>query len=230
MSITDSTAGKLFTPKAIQTRQVVLDAVIAILHERGFAALTNMLIFERTGLSSGTVLHHFPTRQQLLSATVDYAYAQIKEFRTQELARLEPGLPRFRALIDMAWHTAQMPAGFAVNEIRIGARSDTKLADAFRPGFTRVAQEHGHAMSQLARDARLNPDAELQGLWTATSMATRSLAIDAKTNAGKDIANNVLLTLRTTRERIIVNQLGKAAGQDPKLAWKPNRGTRRASR
>lgn len=230
LSTVESASVRVNNQRAVQTRQVVLNAVIAILYQRGFAALTNMLVFEKTGLSSGTVLHHFPTRQHLLSATIDYAYAELSRFREQELAKLEPGLPRFRALIDMAWHTAQMPAGFAVNEVRIGARSDTNLANVFRSGFTRVALEHGRAMSRLAREAGLKPDEMLQGLWTATSMTTRSLAIDAKTNAGKDIANNALLTLRSTREQIIAAQLGEAARQDPRIAWKPARASKRIAR
>jgi AcrR family transcriptional regulator len=125
--------------RSAQTRQHVLDAVMAILNERGFAGLTNALIIERTGISSGALMHHFPTRQKLLVGMVEYAYETLEPFRNSQLALLPPGLPRFRALIDMAWHTARMPAGFAVNEIRIGARSDAALADLFRPVFTQVA-------------------------------------------------------------------------------------------
>lgn len=213
--------------RTAQTQQQVLDAVIDILTERGFAALTNNLIIEKTGLSSGAVIHHYPTRQQLLAATINYAYANLTRFREEELAKLEPGLPRFRALIDMAWHTAQMPAGFAVNEARIGARSDARLAKAFRPVFTQVALEYGRAMSKLAREAGLEPDTAVQGLWTATSMTTRSLAIDVKTNAGIGVAAKVLLALRTLREDLIAAQLGAHMRQDPEITWKPGRRTRR---
>lgn len=230
MSTTDLSSGKTANSKADQTREAVLKAVIGILHEQGFAALTNMLIFERTGLSSGTVLYHFPTRQKLLSETISFAYSGLSRFREQELAKLETGLERFRALIDMSWHTAQMPEGFAVNEVRIGARSDAVLADTFRPRFTSIALGYGRAVSKIAREAKLTPNAELQGLWTATSMATRSLAIDSNTNAGKNIASNVLLTLRSTREQIIVDQLGQKAWRDPKIAWKPPRASRRVGR
>lgn len=209
------------TERAAETRQQVMDAVIAILNKRGFSALTNALIIAETGISSGALMHHYPTRQKLLIATVEYAYARLAEFRRQQLDVLEPGLPRFRALIDMSWHTARMPAGFAVNELRIGARSDDGLAAMFRPVFTRIAHEYGRFVSNLVREAGLSPDGEMQGLWTATSMAVRSLAIDGKTYAGVNIANNTLLALRTLREDLIARQLGNAARQDPGIAWQP---------
>lgn len=207
--------------RAAQTRRQVMDAVITILHEKGFAALTNALIINKTGVSSGALMHHFPTRQKLLSATVEYAYENLSAFREQQLERLDRGLPRFRALIDLSWHMAQMPAGFAVNEVRVGARSDARMATCFRPVFTRIGLEYGRTIARLAREAGLKPDDSLQGLWVATSMAMRSLAIDGKTYAGGDVAGNALLALRTLRETLIGQQLGERARQDPSIAWKP---------
>jgi AcrR family transcriptional regulator len=207
--------------RSAETRQQVMDAVISILNARGFAALTNALIIADTGISTGALMHHFPTRQKLLIATVEYAYANLAAYRRQQLDKLEPGLPRFRALIDMSWHTSRMPPGFAVNEVRIGARSDDALAANFRPVFTRIAQEYGRFVSKLVREAGLKPDDELRGLWIATSMAMRSMAIDRKTYGGPDIAGSALLALRTLREGLIVKQLGKPAGQDPHIAWQP---------
>lgn len=207
--------------RSADTRQLVMDAVIAILNRKGFSALTNALIIVDTGISSGALMHHFPTRQQLLIATVEYAYSILAEYREQQLIVLEPGLPRFRALIDLAWQSSRMPAGLAVNEVRIGARSDPELATIFRPTFTRIANQFGSYVSNLAREAGIKPDDEVQGLWTVTSMALRSLAIDSKTYSKPQIAANAILALRTLRETLIMRQLGAAAGQDPHIAWQP---------
>lgn len=198
-----------------------MEAVLAILNKKGFAALTNALIIADTSISSGALMHHFPTRQALLIATAEYGYANLAGYRRQQMEKLPAGLPRFRALIDMSWHTSRMPEGFAVNEMRIGARSDDALAVAFRPVFTRFSRDYGRNVSRIAREAGLTPDVEMQGLWTATSMAMRSLAIDRKTYATGDVAASVLLALRTLRESLIARQLGKAAAQDPHVAWEP---------
>lgn len=210
------------TERRTETRQQVMDAVIFILNKKGFAALTNALIIADTGISSGALMHHFPTRQKLLIETVEYAYAQLAEFRRQQLEQLPAGLARFRALIDLSWHTSRMSAGFAVNEVRIGARSDDLLAATFRPVFTRIAHEYGRFVSRICRDAGLEPNEELRGLWTATSMAMRSLAIDRNTYAGEDAAFSSLLALRTLRECLIRKQLGESAAQDPRIVWTPS--------
>lgn len=215
------TARRTNTERAAQTRQLVLDAVIDILNDRGFPALTNALIIEKTGISSGALMHHFPTREKLLIGMVEYAYVKLGDFRREQLAYLAPGLPRFRALIDMAWHTACMPSGFAVNEVRIGARSDQGLAAHFSPVFTRVAIAYARTLAKVVHEAGLTPNEEMQGLWTASSMAMRSLAIDAGTYASGDLATKVLLSLRTLRELLIVKQLGEGEWQDPRIAWQP---------
>lgn len=207
--------------RSADTRQQIMDAVISILNRRGFGALTNSMIISDTGISSGALMHHFSTRQLLLIATVEHAYAKIATYRAQQLSVLESGLPRFRAMIDLAWQTSRMPEGLAVNEVRIGARSDSELASVFRPVFTRIANEFGIYFSQLAREAGLKPDNELQGLWTSTSMALRSLAIDSKTYGRPQITANALLALRTLRETLIERQLGDEEGQDPRIAWQP---------
>ena len=207
--------------RSADTRQQVIEAVIAILNRKGFSALTNALIISETGISSGALMHHFPTRQQLLIATVESAYVVLADYREQQLSALEPGLPRFRALIDLAWHSSRMPVGLAVNEVRIGARSDAELATTFRPVFTRIANQFGRYVSNVAHEAGLEVNDELQGLWTATSMALRSLAIDSKTYSRPQVATNAMLALRTLRETLIVRQLGASAGRDPHVAWQP---------
>ncbi|HVY88933.1 MAG TPA: TetR/AcrR family transcriptional regulator [Hyphomonadaceae bacterium] len=207
--------------RAAETRHQVMDAVITILNQKGFCALTNALIIADTGISSGALMHHFHTRQQLLVATVEYAYANLVAFRKEQLEQLPAGLPRFRAMIDLHWHSAQLPAGFAVNEMRIGARSDPDLAAVFRPVFTRIANEYAHFVADLVREAGLKPDQEMEGLWTATSMAMRSLAIDLKTYASPNVALSTRLALRTLRETLIARQLGPVAAQDPRIEWEP---------
>lgn len=207
--------------RGAETRQQVLDSVVGILNEKGFSALTNSLIIAETGISSGALMHHFPTRQKLLTATVEYTRVELSAFRERQLQLLAPGLPRFRSLIDLAWYTARMPLGLAVNEIRIGVRSDGELSALFRPVFARNVKAYGRLTSGVAQEAGLVANEEVQGLWTATLMSVRSLAIDRKSNPGVDVVAKTLLALRILRESLIAQQLGPTFTQDPKIAWRP---------
>ncbi len=203
------------------TREKITNAVIGILVEAGYSGLTNAQITARAGISSGALMHHFPTRTDLLVACVDTAYSRLCDYRERELEQLEPGLPRFRAIIDLAWTTARLPEGIACNEVRIGARSDPSLAAATSGALTRIADDYGRFISRLIRQAGLEATRELQGLSSATAMAVRSLAIDQYTYSNQQMVENILVSLRTLREDLIGAQLGPHVRQDPRVAFVP---------
>jgi AcrR family transcriptional regulator len=207
--------------RSASTRELVLKAVVRILHDHGFAALTNAGICEAAGVSSGAMMYHFPTRQALLVETVKYAYNKLTELREAMLQKMHPGLPRFRAIIDLSWATARMPEGIAVNEVRIGARSDADLARAMQPVLTEIATVYGRWVGQYTREAGLTSTVEIQSLSAMTAMSLRSLAIDRFTYPSPQMVANILLGLRTMRENIIAQQRGDDRRIDPSLPNSP---------
>lgn len=50
-----------------ETRGRVLDATIACLLELGYGATTQRAVSDRSGVTRGAQLHHFPTRAQLVA-------------------------------------------------------------------------------------------------------------------------------------------------------------------
>lgn len=201
--------------RSATTRRQILEATVLCLQQVGYGAVTNIRVAEAAGVSRGAMIHHFPTRQALLVATVEYAYAKLRDYRVQRLSKFKPGLPRYRALIDLAWETAQMPEGVAVNAVRTGSRSDPEIADAVTPIMTEVADDYARMVGRHVREAGLTPDAEIQGLTATTAMSVRSLAINCFTYPRSSIVNSVLATLKGVREDIIARQLGEAARMKP---------------
>lgn len=193
------------------TRRQILEATITCLQRDGYGAVTNNLVAEEAGVSRGAMMHHFPTRQDLLVATVGHAYGKLRDFRLAHLAKLPTGLPRYRALIDLAWTTGMMPEGRARNEIRVGSRSEPDIRAAVTPIMTQVADDYARFVGRQAREAGLSPDTELQGLTATTAMAIRSLAISTLTYPRERVIQTVLATLKTVREGIIARQLGPDA-------------------
>ena len=58
------------------TRGKLLDATIDSLIDRGYARTTTVEVGERTGLSRGTQLHHFPSKADLLVAAIEHLAEQ----------------------------------------------------------------------------------------------------------------------------------------------------------
>ena len=199
--------------RSAATRKVILDATVSCLYKQGYGAVTNHTVADLAGVSRGAMMHHFPTRQALLVATIEFAYAKLADHRKDVLGRLAPGLPRYRALIDLAWANAQMPEDIACNEIRMGSRSDPEIAAAITPIMIQVADDFGRYIGSVAREAGLKPDAELKGLTLTTAMAMRAMAVNLFTYPRPQIVNCVLNTLKAARERMIANQLGAAAAE-----------------
>jgi AcrR family transcriptional regulator len=68
------------------TRQRLLAAAVACLAEHGWAGSTVLVVAERAGVSRGAAQHHFPTREDLFTAAVEY----VAEERSTMLRALFP--------------------------------------------------------------------------------------------------------------------------------------------
>jgi len=203
--------------RSASTRRQIFEATIRCLQTDGYGAVTNIRVAEAAGVSRGAMMHHFPTQQALIVATIEYAYGKLSDHRMQVLSKLDVGLPRYRALIDLAWATAQMPEGVACNEVRHGSRSNPELRAAVTPIMTRLSDDYGRLHIRLAREAGLEADAEVQGLTAMTAMTMRSLAVNTFTYPRSQMVENVLFTLKAAREDIIARQLGEHVAQRPKM-------------
>ncbi|MEW2130712.1 TetR/AcrR family transcriptional regulator [Streptomyces sp. NPDC005435] len=77
------------------TRQRLLEAAVACLAEYGWAGSTVAVVAERAGVSRGAAQHHFPTREDLFTAAVEY----VAESRSVALRELFPDAPGDRRAV-----------------------------------------------------------------------------------------------------------------------------------
>ncbi len=101
------------TERSASTRRLILDATITCLNAWGYGGVTNIKVADAAGVSRGAMMHHFPTRQALIIATVEHAYHCLRDFRAEEMAKVPPGMARFRAILDQSLVTQRMPEGTA---------------------------------------------------------------------------------------------------------------------
>lgn len=140
------------------TRQRLLEAAVSCLAEHGWAGSTVAVVAERAGVSRGAAQHHFPTREDLFTAAVEY----VAEERSQALREL-PAVgrheavaalvdlftgPLFRAALHL-WVAAsdeeQLRARVTELEARVGREShriavELLGADESRPGVRESVQ------------------------------------------------------------------------------------------
>ena len=97
--------------KSANTRRTILDAAIGCIFERGYFSTTTDKVARAAGVSRGAMLHHFPSRFDLIKATVIHLHEQRlalyeeQERRSQEDAEhslIEEG-------IDAYWQQLHTP-------------------------------------------------------------------------------------------------------------------------
>lgn len=115
------------------TQAKLLDAAVDCLIERGFAGTTVSDVQDRAGVARGTLLHHFPTKDALLTAAVSHLAARRAERWAVEIALLPAGRDRLDALVDLAWRDLSSPTFFAGLELWVAARTDPALRAALLP-------------------------------------------------------------------------------------------------
>src|SRR5918995_1287127 len=68
--------------KSASTRNQIIDAAIECFVKLGYARTTTTVIAERAGLSRGAMLHHFPSKIDIVRAAVEALHAKrLKAFR-----------------------------------------------------------------------------------------------------------------------------------------------------
>lgn len=187
------------------TRRRLLEAAVECLTELGWTGTTVVVVAERAGVSRGAAQHHFPTREDLVSAAVNYvSEVQVEELQHQA-SRLPTDDTRTDAVIAMLLNLYTGQTFRAALHLWVAASTDGQLGALVAPLEARVGRE-AHRMAVRL----LGVDESVPGM-RETVQATMDLA------RGLGLAN--LLTDDTGRRSNIVRQWTKML--KPTLATQP---------
>ncbi|EWC60949.1 Transcriptional regulator, TetR family [Actinokineospora spheciospongiae] len=174
------------------TRQRLLAAAVDCLAEVGWSGSTVSVVAEHAGVSRGAAQHHFPTRENLFTAAIEY----VTEERLTHLRANLPNLPPGRDRTEFVVHTlGEMFTGKlfrAALQLWVAAASDEPLKAQVVPLEARVGRE----THRLTLEA-LGVDESRPGIREAVQ-ATLDMA------RGLGLAN--VLTDDTKRRRRVLTQ------------------------
>ena len=169
------------------TRQRLLEAAVSCLAEHGWAGSTVSVVAECAGVSRGAAQHHFPTREDLFTAAVEY----VAEERSTALRALFPQGAKDRvtvigALVDL--YTG--PLFRAALHLWVAASNEDQL----RPRVTELEAKVGRETHRIAVEL-LAADESQQGV-RETVQGLLDMA------RGLGLAN-LLTDDRARRERVV---------------------------
>ena len=120
--------------KSAATRSLIIEAAIRCFVDLGYAQTTTTAIAVKAGLSRGAMLHHFPSKIDIVRAAVDYLHGKrLKAFR-KSVQRAVPGDgDRVRQAVEAYWTHVRHPMFVAFFELSVAARTDRELAAILLP-------------------------------------------------------------------------------------------------
>jgi AcrR family transcriptional regulator len=194
-----------------ETRRALLDAAVESLIEVGFARTTTLEVQRRANVSRGALLHHFPSKAELLVAAVDH----LAEMRARELKLLAGQLPEGRArtdaVLELLWQCFSGEMFQVAMELRTAARTDPELRPVLIAGeralrdrifaqaktlFGKDVSEHAGVERALDLTLQLMIGAAMTGVLHKDDARLRDLIDDWKV-----LFPTVLMMPRTRRKR-----------------------------
>jgi len=127
--------------KSAATRLQILEATLRCFSKLGYFHTTTPAIAEEAGLSRGAMLHHFPSRMDVVRAAVEHLHAKrLKAFRAA-VDGLPAGENRAHAALRAHWDQLRHPLYAVFIELYVAARTDPELADILTPAEAAFARE-----------------------------------------------------------------------------------------
>lgn len=129
------------------TRSALLGAAVESLMEHGVAGFTTSDVVRRAGLSNGALFRYFPTKADLLAATVEHVFLRLRRDYEEAFEFLDPEKRTVENLVTLLWHVMSDPALGAAFEVYTSARTDAWMQSAIEP----VMADHLERLQELAR-------------------------------------------------------------------------------
>jgi AcrR family transcriptional regulator len=127
------TAARATQERSRDTQARILNAAITALVNDGYSGATTLRIQAIAGVSRGRLLHHYPSRDDLLVAAVSH----LTEARMSALAKDQewPSDPaeRIDVALDRMWETFHQEYFWASTELWLAARANPRLREALEP-------------------------------------------------------------------------------------------------
>ncbi len=165
--------------RSASTRLKLLNATIQCLSELGYHQTSTVLVTERAKVSRGSMLHHFPTKADLMMAAAQHIRELRRDAHRAHMEKLSTDRDKFLQLIDVLWAEFQTPSGVARIELMLGSRSDPELGPRFRELNAELEDGHKERIWERAQKLGIKDRKKISAFTQLYAAAMRGLAIDA---------------------------------------------------
>jgi AcrR family transcriptional regulator len=166
-------------------RQRLLKAAVACLFELGYAATSTQAVTDRAGVSRGAILHHFPTKVDLMVAVAEYAADHQNRSVRAYLETATPGVPLYLALTEATWEVIVQPPATALLEVMMATRADAALAARLPAVVEAFEARQRDDVWRLAHRLGIRDRARVEAMVRLHRAAMRGLAIELQLSGNR---------------------------------------------
>lgn len=166
--------------KSENTRTTILDAALDCFYELGYAQTTTEKIAKRAGVSRGAMLHHFPSRADLIRAAVKHLHQKRLTLFEEQERKINEGAEhtRIEEGIDAYWQQLHSPLFTVFHELHVAARTDHDLDDILKPALSEFDQSWRSVAESVFPDLALSEEfttANMLTMYLLEGMAVRGV-------------------------------------------------------
>ncbi len=144
--------------KSAMTRDRILDAAISCFINLGYTNVTTAKVAQAAGVSRGAMLHHFPSKTELIQAAVEYLHDKLIEDYTARVSSIPAALKgreRRRAGVEAYWEHLTGDLFVVYHELCTASRSDPELRailESSQQAFEQHVRESNEALFEEWKD------------------------------------------------------------------------------
>lgn len=182
--------------KSASTRNLIAEAAIRCFVDYGYSRTTTTLIAQKAGLSRGAMLHHFPSKQAVVRAAVEYLHAKrLRAFRKAVSQPAERGEDHVHLAVEAYWQHVKHPIFVAFFELAVAARTDKELAAILRPAHEEFEREWYAAAREMFPE------------WRSSSAEQFALGLDLSRYVLEGMAVSFLAHKESERDKRVLRYL-----------------------
>jgi AcrR family transcriptional regulator len=206
--------------KSQNTRNTILDAAIRCFYTFGYNNTTTEKIANEAGVSRGAMLHHFPSRADLIKAAVRHLNSKRLELFKREESSVQGDATHTRVEegIDTYWAQLNTPYFVVFHELQIAARTDAELYSVLIPAIEELDRAWAVTVREVFPDLALSPEI-VRANWL-TLLLLEGMAANQHTRALSGVSEDLLDWLKAELRRLFGDVLTSVDRESAKEAVK----------
>lgn len=191
------------TARGLKTRNKIIEATIACLHEHGYQKTSTILVSQKAKVSRGSMLNQFPTKAELMIATAEH----IAESRAAaHVAGMDDAMDyreKLERLVPILWQEMRGPSGVARIELMLASRSDPDLAERFDPLNELLEKSHRKVVWALFKALGIENRSMSDAAVHLYAAALRGLSIDLLFKGREQTIENAVTLLQSFMQSLL---------------------------